>query len=411
MATYYRDFWVDQPPSGQPWTILNTSRQATIGTQTTLSITFCSFQAETASNISCGNNMVFRSFPFGRTSSRLRNVSIVDLGGSDGIMTNGIQYGTAIEGHLVHNGVTNITEHTWTEPEYQSSGDYYNDTYHWYTFDNEQYVDSVVIPSFVKHVGSRLFYTSLYNYIKKIIVECATSIGDYAFGRNGNGDIDEIEIADTVTTLGDYVFADNENLQSIDFNGATISSIGAYCFSNCQIITDTNIDRINCEIKSGTFNNCYALVNFSNDNYILGCDPNGTRHFYNCNSLKEFSIGSGNFPTSYNSVFYVDRWAGSDLDQDGYFITTIHTENQDVIDFNFKQWNNRVVTFDSGADLLCVLDENGNWIIVKGFDNGDIAVKCEDGTWKYAKLTSNLNDPAALPLILNIAGSWMKFIN
>jgi hypothetical protein len=231
---------VDQPPSGQPWTILNTSRQATIGTQTTLSITFCSFQAETASNISCGNNMVFRSFPFGRTSSRLRNVSIVDLGGSDGIMTDGIQYGTAIEGHLVHNGVTNITEHTWTEPEYQSSGDYYNDTYHWYTFDNEQYVDSVVIPSFVKHVGSRLFYTSLYNYIKKIIVEGATSIGDYAFGRNGNGDIDEIDIADTVTTLGDYVFAENENLQSIDFNGATINSIGVYCFSNCQIITDTN---------------------------------------------------------------------------------------------------------------------------------------------------------------------------
>jgi hypothetical protein len=101
--------------------------------------------------------------------------------------------------------------------------------------------------------GSYISLSTMYPNLKTIkMPNTVTVIGSYAFS---NCQMESFDIPDSVNTIGDYAFSDCTGLTSITIPDS-VTSIGDYAFSGCSGLTNVTIPDSVTSIGNSAFNGC-----------------------------------------------------------------------------------------------------------------------------------------------------------
>lgn len=187
-------------------------------------------------------------------------------------------------------------------------------------FENCVLLKNINLPKSTNAVKERAFYGC--SILEKITVDSENTsfVSDngilFTYDRSelvyyplGKTDT-EYEIPDTVTTIGAYAFSDNEKLTKITFNEGiekinshaffackkltnvnlpdTVTNIGAYAFSNCLSLVGINVGKSLTEVGEYAFNRCEILSSIILPDTIQFVDRDV---FRNCSELKSITIG------------------------------------------------------------------------------------------------------------------------
>ncbi len=147
-------------------------------------------------------------------------------------------------------------------------------------------IETINIPDSVTSIGDRAFYycSSLTSIT---IPDSVTSIGSSAFLDCSS--LTSVTIPDGVTSIGSYAFEYCYRLTSITIPDS-VTSIGSYAFSGCSSLTSVTIPDGVTGIGSYAFSGCSSLTSVTIPDSVTSI---GEDAFYNCSSLKSVTIGNG----------------------------------------------------------------------------------------------------------------------
>lgn len=113
-----------------------------------------------------------------------------------------------------------------------------------------------------------------------------------------------ITIPENVNTIGDNAFQECFNIKYIDFTQPTITSIGKYAFSQCNLLTSVNLCDINT-IGNKAFSDCLSLtsVTFKTINANHNINEN---IFYGCKNLDYIIVDNEIFYREYDKITVYD---------------------------------------------------------------------------------------------------------
>jgi len=112
-----------------------------------------------------------------------------------------------------------------------------------------------------------------------------TSIGDRSFYNTA---ITELDLSGADASIGTFAFYSCNSLETVKLSG--VKTIGQNAFYNCRKLTSVELSENLTTIESGAFQSCVALKNIDIPNKVTKLNGNT---FGNCISLKNVSIGSG----------------------------------------------------------------------------------------------------------------------
>ena len=98
-----------------------------------------------------------------------------------------------------------------------------------------------------------------------------------------------VSIPDTVTTIGAYAFSDCTGLKNIIIPGS-VTRIGEYAFSDCTALTNAIIQDGVSEIMEGAFIGCRSLIHVDIPDSVTEI---GSHVFEDCSSLERITLPSG----------------------------------------------------------------------------------------------------------------------
>ncbi len=110
-----------------------------------------------------------------------------------------------------------------------------------------------------------------------------TKIGNNAF-RNETRDFLKIVLPDTITHIGDYAFYDNWAEINVP---ASLQYVGTNAFYNCYHLTTTELPNTLTTIGSGAFYNCDSIENL---NFSDSLESIGSWAFEECDGIKEVTF-------------------------------------------------------------------------------------------------------------------------
>lgn len=320
--------------------------------------------------------------------------------------------------------------------------------------------NNIVIPDGITSIGNRLFYafgenSSLYvethgvynsdaiwvyiddsvdgervesygfldRQITKLLLNVSVgsgvkTIGDYAFFKEYNPSTDKtcigvFTVAGDVESIGLLAFNNQAEIEGIDFHESPIY-IGIGAFNNCYKLQYINISddwhNTGTSSTTNTFNNCYKLERISPKNVIKNLRGN---NYFNCNSLSQITIKDEDFeyrPGS-NSL-KVDLYAGSVLDEDGYFITEVNENsviNPYVLAYNWKSNWHRIIAYYTDVSLF--LYHKGKRIEIRMYSRGDIIALTHKDIIYYLKTVELIGDNVRhnqTPVFVTHKGKWIQ---
>lgn len=244
------------------------------------------------------------------------------------------------------------------------------------------------------------------------------TIGDYAFYKLYNPSanrtcIGEFTVAGDVESIGLLAFNNQAEIEGIDFHESP-TSIGIGAFNNCYKLQYINISddwhNTGTSSTTNTFNNCYKLERISPKNVIKNLQG---INYNNCNCLSQITIKDEDFeyrPGS-NSL-RVDLYAGSVLDEDGYFITEVNENsviNPNVLAYDWKRYWNRVIAYYT--DVSVFLYHKGKRIEIRMYNRGELMPLTHKDILYYLKTVELVSDTVKhnqTPLFMTHQGKWIQ---
>ena len=141
------------------------------------------------------------------------------------------------------------------------------------------------IPKSVTHIGDYAFAYSL--GFSKVIIECAASIGNYAFYDCTS--MTAVYFEEQTPSIGDSAFARCISITEIGIPDS-VTYLGESAFEGCSNLGQVYIGSQVDVIRENAFLNCSALKTIT-----LGGEPKviEERAFYNCSRLKTFEFKEG----------------------------------------------------------------------------------------------------------------------
>ena len=147
-----------------------------------------------------------------------------------------------------------------------------------YSFDGENGITSVVIPSSVTVIGYKAFWGASANPLSLVtrgsltsvtLASGLTSISGYAFASQPA--LTSLTIPNTVTTVGPYAFRHDTTLASVNL-GTGLTSLGDWAFHDCPALTSVSIPSGVTSIGKATFfgDSSLASVTFPSGLVSLG---------------------------------------------------------------------------------------------------------------------------------------------
>ena len=115
---------------------------------------------------------------------------------------------------------------------------------------------NIVLPATVKTIGVHAF-DAANNAVIDISKTQIENIPEYAFANQPT--LHEITTPVTLKTIAPYAFANSENLDTVNFLGETLESIGKGAFEGCRTLHVINIPEGVKVIEEDTFNGCGNL--------------------------------------------------------------------------------------------------------------------------------------------------------
>lgn len=270
---------------------------------------------------------------------------------------------------------------------------------------------NLIIPDGIKSIASH-FMDCMSTWMEVpllLIGKDVEYIGDrafpYTFGSYGVQSV--ISYSNVLTKLGKEAFS-NPYLINADFNG-TVTEIGEKCFCECAI-SSLNLSTELKYIGNRAFENCASLTSFNSGN-VIDC-PCENDAFKYCNSLSTLFIGD-NFridtqsPNTgdMSSIFYLDKYKGSNCNEEGLQKTKITTNNLEVIAFDWTSYN-RDPEFIRYVDLIYCKHE-GKWIKIKVYDreHGSMPI-CHDDLILWIRLLDQSS--YGTPIYVKHNNTWCK---
>lgn len=161
---------------------------------------------------------------------------------------------------------------------------------------------NIVLPATVKTIGAHVF-DAANNAVIDISKTQIENIPEYAFANQPT--LHELTTPVTLKTIAPYAFANSENLDTVNFLGETLDSIGKGAFEGCRTLHVINIPEGVKAIEEDTFNGCGNL-----GIVILpeSLEEIGANAFKDCVTIHEMVIPAG--------VKYVDKtsFSGAKID-------------------------------------------------------------------------------------------------
>lgn len=163
------------------------------------------------------------------------------------------------------------------------------------------YLEEVVLPNTITHIGSSYEYDSFgFGGCKSLtridIPENTTSIGDYAFDECTS--LTDINIPNNVRSIGDYAFSGCSSLITIDLP-ENLEHLGTAVFNSCtalqRIVIPDNItslpgNEVDADVWRGFFAGCTALEDVTLPANLETIDEAA---FADCTSLQKIVIPEG----------------------------------------------------------------------------------------------------------------------
>lgn len=244
------------------------------------------------------------------------------------------------------------------------------------------------------------------------ICNSVTKIGNRAFAAQYTSELTKIEyfsIGTGVQWIGIRAFEYQVGITSLDFHG-TPTRVDGGAFKDCHNLESITLsddwEGIDYTGPSyNTFMNCYKLSSIS---------PKNMTHTYkgdmyrNCNCLQNVHIKNTEvFDRETNErTMYVDLYAGSELNEEGYFITEVNTTAPTVIAWDWKgKWNRIIILY---ADDSVYLYHNGQRYDIGMYANGNIPLTHE-GVVKFLQVAQQSGQSSASPLHMAVGGRWYQF--
>ena len=194
----------------------------------------------------------------------------------------------------------------------------------------EKSITSVVFGQYVESIGNNAFYScqslNKLDFSKssvKTIGNCAfmidkslesiefpdslESIGPYAFSCYSYGtygsyyasNLKSVKFGSGLKTVDEYAFYKNEKLETIEFAGNNLTSIGNNAFSSCSALTELNLSGNKTIIRANAFSYDTSLKSVTISSGVNRlCDY----AFYKCTALTTVELGEG-LETMEGSVF------------------------------------------------------------------------------------------------------------
>ncbi len=144
---------------------------------------------------------------------------------------------------------------------------------------------SVKFGSGLKSIADYAFYENRALNTVNFTGVALTSIGYQSFYNTA---ITELDLSGTDASIDSYAFYSCNSLETVKLSG--VKTIGQNAFYNCRKLTSVELSENLTTIESGAFQSCVALKNIDIPNKVTELNDNT---FANCTSLKNVSIGSG----------------------------------------------------------------------------------------------------------------------
>ena len=144
---------------------------------------------------------------------------------------------------------------------------------------------SVKFGSGLKSIANDAFYGNRALNTVNFTGVALTSIGYQSFYNTA---ITELDLSGTDASIGTCAFYNCNSLETVKLSG--VKTIGQNAFYNCRKLTSVELSENLTSIESGAFQSCVALKNIDIPNKVTKLNDNT---FANCTSLKNVSIGSG----------------------------------------------------------------------------------------------------------------------
>ena len=163
--------------------------------------------------------------------------------------------------------------------------------HHFYLNDGE--INDLEIPNSVTEIGNYAF--SSCSGLKSITFSNSVKeIGNYAFSSCSG--LTSITFSNSVTKIGNYAFSSCSGLTSITFSNS-VTKIGKYAFSGCSGLTSITIPNSVTSIEEGVFRECSSLASITIPNSVTSIET----YAFSNTSLKTLIVGTGMLSIGYNS--------------------------------------------------------------------------------------------------------------
>lgn len=226
-----------------------------------------------------------------------------------------------------------------------------------YAFNNCPALTEVDFGNAIKSIGGYAF--TVCKSLENIeFPDSLESIGYGAFSSyrgvtNGNyvlSKLKSVKFGTGIKTIGDYTFCGNEKLETIEFAGNKLTSVGTGAFSSCSSLTELDLFGDKVTIGNNAFNSDTSLKSVT---LGAGVKTINNYAFQYCKSLETVNIGN-------------------DVETIGYYAFYNNTNlKQLVLGKGLKEINPYAFTGYSNLTVYCYEDTYGHEY-AKGMSNVDI---------------------------------------